>query len=67
VKAQVRLKRAGTEKDPPEVDRDTTRDDNGRLRRLWRRATGNGPNAAPGNPSALDEEDEDDGGDPTEQ
>jgi hypothetical protein len=74
VKAQVRLKRAGTDKDPVdgERDRDVTRDDNGRLRRLWRRATGNGPNAAgagPGNPSALDEEDEDgdDGGDPTEQ
>lgn len=62
VKAQVRLKRAGTEKDPPDVerDRDATRDDNGRLRRLWRRATGNGPG------SGADDEADDDGGDPTE-
>jgi len=42
VKAQVRLKRA--EKDVAEVERDKDgpRDEHGRLRRLWRRATGNG-------------------------
>lgn len=64
VKAQVRLKRTepGPGKDaPPEAERDATRDDNGRLRRLWRRATGNGQHD-----DAADLDD-DDGGDPTEQ
>lgn len=43
VKAQVRLKRT-TDKDAPaevEREREGTRDEHGRLRRLWRRATGN--------------------------
>jgi hypothetical protein len=66
VKAQVRLKRAGDkpdksdkppdrpEKDPDAGDPDSTRDDTGRLRRLWRRATGNG--------NGTDERDDDDDG-----
>jgi hypothetical protein len=67
VKAQVRLKRAGdktdkseshdrpgTEKDSDAGDPDSTRDDTGRLRRLWRRATGNG--------NGTDERDDDDDG-----
>ncbi|KAB2907841.1 MAG: hypothetical protein F9K40_04735 [Kofleriaceae bacterium] len=49
VKAQVRLKRSDRgdkadkdrEKDP-DADPDANKDDPGRLRRLWRRATGNG-------------------------
>ena len=61
VKAQVRLKRADKpdggkdkERDPEPGDPDSTRDDTGRLRRLWRRATGNG--------NGADERDEDDDG-----
>jgi hypothetical protein len=66
VKAQVRLKRADKDKDKGERERtekdpdldskdpDLTRDDTGRLRRLWRRATGNG--------SSTDERDDDDDG-----
>ncbi|HUQ01187.1 MAG TPA: hypothetical protein VM261_01770 [Kofleriaceae bacterium] len=64
VKAQVRLKRADKpdkdkdkdrpEKDPDAGDPDSTRDDTGRLRRLWRRATGNG--------NGADDRDEDDDG-----
>ncbi len=41
VKAQVRLKRADS-KDEREGDDRDDKDDPGRLRRLWRRATGNG-------------------------
>ena len=58
VKAQVRLKRNDKPEKESEVDKgdpDSTRDDTGRLRRLWRRATGNG-NGAP------DERDDDDDG-----
>jgi hypothetical protein len=56
VKAQVRLKRADRpEKDKePEADPDLTKDDPGRLRRLWRRATGNG--------NGTEDRDEDDDG-----
>lgn len=62
VKAQVRLKRNdrdGNEIAPERPERgdrperpdrgDVTRDEHGRLRRLWRRATGNGP-VTPGAP-----------------
>jgi hypothetical protein len=59
VKAQVRLKRNDRgDKDKekePEADPDASRDDTGRLRRLWRRATGNGGNG-------TDERDDDDDG-----
>lgn len=58
VKAQVRLKRADRdkEKEPDAPDPESTRDDTGRLRRLWRRATGNG------GANDTDERDEDDDG-----
>jgi hypothetical protein len=58
VKAQVRLKRTDREGNEVERERtgeraavggDATRDEHGRLRRLWRRATGNGP-VTPGAP-----------------
>jgi hypothetical protein len=57
VKAQVRLKRSdrGEKEKEPEADPDASRDDPGRLRRLWRRATGNGGNG-------TDERDDDDDG-----
>lgn len=62
VKAQVRLKRADKDKDrerekDADGDPDSTRDDTGRLRRLWRRATGNGHGA-----DERDDDDDDDGG-----
>lgn len=58
VKAQVRLKRADKDVTELERDKDATRDDQGRLRRLWRRATGNG--------EERDVPDEDDGSDTSE-
>ncbi len=59
VKAQVRLKRTDKpdkdkDREPEAGDPDSTRDDTGRLRRLWRRATGNG--------NGADDRDEDDDG-----
>lgn len=46
VKAQVRLKRTDKERDKDaDADPDANKDDPGRLRRLWRRATGNGSDA----------------------
>jgi hypothetical protein len=62
VKAQVRLKRNDKDVTELERDKDATRDEHGRLRRLWRRATGNGAEDRDGAPV----EDAADDGDPVE-